>query len=139
VTQRWIIAGVIAATSLYALRGFWSEWRGKSATDPYRAPDWWPFDLVWWRALVRSGPAGTIEGPLVAAGYVVSGFDSSSAQQVVEVIVAVLAAVALLLTAAVALYNRPKLLVAPHLRKLPGAVDEWKGAEVAEEDSSRRL
>lgn len=34
-TERWIIAGVIAATSLYALRGFWSEWRGKSATDPY--------------------------------------------------------------------------------------------------------
>ena len=118
-TERWIIAGVIAATSLYALRGFWSEWRGKSTTDPYRAPDWWPFDLVWWRALVRSGPAGTIEGPLVAAGYVVSGFDTSSAQDVVEVIVAVLAAIALLLTAAVALYNRPKLLVPPHLRELP--------------------
>ncbi len=137
-TERWIIAGVIAATSLYALRGFWSEWRGKSATDPYRAPDWWPFDLVWWRALVRSGPAGTIEGPLVATGYVVSGFDNSSAQEVVEVIVAVLAAIALLLTAAVALYNRPKLLVLPHLRELPGAVDELKDAQVAEEDSSRR-
>lgn len=118
-TERWIIAGVIAATSLYALRGFWSEWRGKSTTDPYRAPDWWPFDLVWWRALVRSGPAGTIEGPLVAAGYVVSGFDTSSAQEVGEVIVAVLAAIALLLAAAVALYNRPKLLVPPHLRELP--------------------
>ena len=85
------------------------------------------------------GPGGTIEGPLVAAGYLASGFDSSPAQQVVEVIVAVLAAIALLLTAAVALYNRPKLLVPPQLRKLPGAVDEWKGAEVAEEDSSRRL
>lgn len=138
-TERWVIAGVIVATSLYALRGLWSAWQGKSATDPYRAPDWWPFNLVWWRALVRSGPAGTIEGPLVAAGYLASGFDSSPAQQVVEVIVAVLAAIALLLTAAVALYNRPKLLVPPQLRKLPGAVDEWKGAEVAEEDSSRRL
>ncbi len=72
------------------------------------------------------GRGGTIEGPLVATGYVVSRLDNSSAQQVVEVIVAVLAAVALLLTAAVALYNRPKLLVPPHLRKLPGAVDEWK-------------
>ena len=35
-TERWIIAGVIAATSLYALRGLWSEWRGRSETDPYR-------------------------------------------------------------------------------------------------------
>ncbi len=136
-TERWVIAGVIAATSLYALRGFWSEWRGRSVTDPHRAPDWLPFDLVWWRALVRSGPAGTIEGPLVAAGYVVSGLDSWSAQQVVEVIIAVLAAVALLLTGAVALYNRPKRLVPPHLRELPGAVDEWKGVEVTEEDPSR--
>jgi hypothetical protein len=74
----------------------------------------------------------------VAAGYVVAGFDNSSAQEVVEVIVAALAAIALLLTAAVALYNRPKLLVAPHLRELPGAVDEFKGAQVAEEDSSRQ-
>lgn len=113
-TERWIIAGVIAATSLYALRGFWSEWRGKSVTDPSRAPDWWPFDLIWWRALVRSGPAGTLEGPLVAAGYVVSGFDDWSGQEVAEVIVAVSAGIALLLTAAVALYNRPKLLVPPH-------------------------
>ncbi|MGH2745491.1 MAG: hypothetical protein ACRDN8_23965 [Thermoleophilaceae bacterium] len=67
-----------------------------------------------------------------------SGFDNWSAQQVVEVIVAVLVAVALLLTAAVALYNRPKLLVAPHLRELAGAIYELKGAEVAEQDSSRR-
>jgi hypothetical protein len=71
--ERWIVAGVIVATSLYALRGFWSEWRGKSLSDAHRAPEWWPVDLLWWRALVRSGPAGTIEGPLVAAGYVVSG------------------------------------------------------------------
>lgn len=117
-TERWIIAGIIVATSLYALKGFWSEWRGKSATDPYRAADWWPFELVW-----RSGPTGTIEGPLVAAGYVVSGFDNWSAQQVVKVIVRVLAVIALVRTAAVALYNSPKLQVPPHLRELPGAVD----------------
>jgi hypothetical protein len=59
-------------------------------------------------------------------------------QQVVEVLVAILVAIALLLTAAVALYNRPKFLVSPHLRELPGAVDEWKGVEVADQDSSRR-
>ncbi len=74
----------------------------------------------------------------MATGCVVSGFDNSPAQEVVEVIDAVLAAIALLLTAAVALYNRPKLLVPPHLRELPGAVDELKDAQVAEEDSSRR-
>ena len=54
----------------------------------------------------------------MAAGYVV--------QDVAAVVLAVLAGVALLVGAAVALYNRPRLLVAPHLRELPGAVDEWR-------------
>jgi hypothetical protein len=131
--ERWIVAGVIVATSLYALRGFWSEWRGKSLSDAHRAPEWWPVDLLWWRALVRSGPAGTIEGPLVAAGYVVSGLDSWSAQQPIQVVLAVLVAIALLLTAMVALRNRPKLLVAPHLRQFPGILDELRGAQVPQE------
>jgi hypothetical protein len=51
-----------------------------------------------------------------------SGLDSSPARQVAAVIVAVLAAIALLLTAAVALYDRPMLLVPPHLRNLPAPV-----------------
>jgi hypothetical protein len=129
VTGRWLIAAVICATSVYALRGFWSEWRGRRVTDPHRAPDWWPFSILWWRALVRSGRAGTIEGPLLAAGYVVSGFDSSSGQQAVEVVVAGLVVLALLITMAIALFNRPKLLVAPYLRELPGAIEELKRAE----------
>ncbi len=32
-TERWIIAGVIAV-SLYALRGLWSEWRGRARQIP---------------------------------------------------------------------------------------------------------
>ena len=44
-----------------------------------------------------------------------------------------LAVVALLLTGAVALYNRPRLLVPPLLRALPGAVDEWRGVKVQED------
>ncbi|MBA3429370.1 MAG: hypothetical protein H0U07_12490 [Actinobacteria bacterium] len=47
-------------------------------------------------------------------------------------VLAVLAGVALMVGAAVALYNRPRLLVAPHLRELPGAVDEWRGVAVVE-------
>lgn len=126
VTARLVIAAVLAATSLYALREFWSEWRGARLSDPNNAPDWFPFDLIWWRALVRSGPAGTVEGPLVATGYVVSGLNSWSAQQAVEVLIAVLISVALLLTVVVALYNHPKRLVAPYLRELPGALDELR-------------
>jgi hypothetical protein len=43
---RWIVAGIIVVTNLYALREFWSEWRWRRATDPHRAPDWWPFSLL---------------------------------------------------------------------------------------------
>jgi hypothetical protein len=28
----------------------------------------------------------------------------------------------------VALFNRPRFVVAPGLRELPGLIDEWKGA-----------
>ena len=135
---RWIIVGIILVTSTYAPREFWSEWRGRALTDPYRAPDWWPFDLLWWRALVRSGPAGTIDGPLVAAGYLVSGLDRWAAQQAVVVVLAVLTTIALALTVVVALYNRPRFLVAPHLRAFPGALAEARGAELPPEPRAGR-
>ena len=40
-----------------------------------------------------------------------------------------------MLTVAVALYNRPRFIVPPHLREFPGALDELKGAEVPQAGS----
>jgi hypothetical protein len=118
--EGWVIGGVMVVAGLYALRVLWSEWRGENGPDLYRAADWWPFDLPLWRALVRSGPIGAIEAPLVGAVYIASG--------PLDVVLSVLATLSLVLMLVVALFNRPSLLVAPGMRELPGLVDEWRGA-----------
>ncbi len=82
---RVIVAGLIVVTSLSALRGFWSEWRGRPVTDPHRAA---------------------------------------------ETAIAGLVRLALVLIGAVALLDRPKVVVAPHLRRFPGLLAELKGAGV---------
>jgi hypothetical protein len=114
----WIIGGVVIGAGLFAIRALWSEWRVDGSAKLHRAPDWWPFDLPLWRALVRSGPVGAAEAPLLGGAYVASG--------PLDPVFAVLATLALVLMLVVALFNRPKLLVAPGLRDLPGLVDEWR-------------
>jgi hypothetical protein len=114
----WIIGSVTLVAGLYALRAIWSEWRGENGPDLRRAPDWWPFDLPLWRALVRAGPVGAVEAPLMGGAFLASG--------ALDAMFSVLAATALALMLLVALYNRPAILVAPALRGLPGLIDEWK-------------
>ena len=118
--ERWIIGGIVLVAGLYALRVLWSDWRGENRPDLYQAPDWWPFDLPLWRALVRSGPIGAVEAPLLGGVYIASG--------PLDVVLSVLATLSLILMLVVALLNRPRFLVAPALRELPGLLDEWKGA-----------
>jgi hypothetical protein len=127
---RWIIVAALAATSIYALRELWADWRGRRESYLFRAPEWWPFDMPAWRALVRAGPVGAVDGILAAAKYGVSGLGESAARDVVDTALEVLIVVVLLLMVAVGLFNRPSALVAPALRRFPGAVDEWRGAAV---------
>jgi hypothetical protein len=122
VFERWIIGGVVLVAGLYALRVLWWEWRGEGQPDLYQAPDWWPFDLPLWRALVRSGPIGAVEAPLLGGVYLASG--------VLDVVLSVFVALSLVLTLVVALFNRPRFLVAPGLRELPGLIGERKGEPV---------
>jgi hypothetical protein len=117
--ERWVIGGVVVVGGLYALRVIWSEWRGENGPDLYRAADWWPFDLPLWRALLRSGPIGAVEAPLLGAVYIAS--------EPIDVVLSVLATLSLALMLVVALFNRPRVLVAPGMRELPGLVDEWRG------------
>jgi hypothetical protein len=114
----WILGSVTVVAGLYAFRELWTGWRGEDGRPLSRAPDWWPFDLPLWRALVRSGPLGAAEAPLLAGAYLASG--------ALDVVFSALATLALVLMVVVALFNRPAFLVAPGLRGLPGLVDEWK-------------
>jgi hypothetical protein len=120
VFERWIIGGVVVVAGLYAFRALWSEWRGQNGPDLYRAAGWWPFSLPLWRALVRSGPIGAVEAPLLGGVYLASG--------VLDIVPSAFATLSLALVVVVALFNRPRFVVAPGLRELPGLIDEWKGA-----------
>jgi hypothetical protein len=118
VFESWILGGVALVAGLYGLRLLWAEWRGENRPDIHRAPDWWPFDLPLWRALVRSGPIGAVEAPLTGGIVIASG--------VLDVVLSVLAAGSFVLMLRVALFNRPRFLVARGLRGLPGLIDERK-------------
>ena len=90
------------------------------------APDWWPFDLPAWRALVRSAPVGAAEGVVWGAWFIADGLPDSAFVDTVETALQVLVVLALVLMVAVALFNRPQMLVSPPLRNLPGALEEWR-------------
>ena len=127
---RWTLGVVTLAAGLYALSALRAEWRGEREIDVHRAPEWWPFDLPSWRALVRAGPMGAVEAPFMGAAIIFSALEDTAATQALEAVFTGLAVVALALAVIVGLFNRPVVLVSPRLREFPGAVEEWNGAPV---------
>ncbi len=121
-----LLAVFFAVTGLYSLRVARAEWGGGGGADPYRAPDWWPFDLPTWRGLLRAGPVGAVEAVFFAARYAAS-LPEGSAADALETVLGVLIALTVALMVVVALYNRPAWAVPPALRGFPGAIDEWQG------------
>jgi hypothetical protein len=117
-----LVAGLYG---LYALRG---EWRG-AGESVREAPEWWPFDLPAWRALLRSAPVGAVEAPLVGAAIVVTELDSTVADAAGTVLYG-LAILTFVLFVLVGLFNRPAALVPPRFRAFPGAIDEWRGVPI---------
>jgi hypothetical protein len=91
---------------------------------------WWVWGEALWRAYVRVLPVGSavfavLMVALVPAIYGIGG----DAGLVISVAVAVLDLAAwVVLMATIALFNRPRSLVPPHLRQQPGAVAEWRDA-----------
>ncbi len=122
-----LIALFFAATGIYALLVARAEWGGGTGADPYRAPDWWPFDLPTWRALLRAGPVGAVEAVFFAARYASSLPEGSPAADALETALGVLIALTVALMVLIGLYNRPAWAVPPPFRRFPGAIDEWQG------------
>jgi hypothetical protein len=132
---------ILTVTMVYLycnLGKFWpSEAAAKAIPSP---PTSWPYGEVTWRGFVRAGPVGGIGGgtflvvmswcfmPLTSFGR----FEFVSNQPARDWLgwgltvgfVGVVAAAAL--GVLVLLFNRPKLLVPPAYRHLPGAIDEWR-------------
>ena len=96
--------------------------------DLERPADWWPFDLPSWRALVRIAPLGAAEAVAWGAWFIVAGLPDSGPVDIIQAVLQVLVLLVLGSMLAVALYNRPRMLVSPALRKLPGAIEEWRSS-----------
>jgi hypothetical protein len=104
-----------------------NEW--KWAWNPDEVPVWWDHGGPLWRGFVRVSPVcGGLIGLLAAAAVLLS-FDDPLIYAIGQ-FVGALAVGGLGLPACIVLFNRPKTLVAPHLRHQPGALAEWGGAEV---------
>lgn len=117
-----------------ALKRMWHDERvGRSV------PYWWAYGEVAWRGYIRAMPSiAAVGGPglVVAAWCFVLG-TSLDGHNIVEnsavrewlhigaVAGAACAIVGVVIGAIVFLFNKPRSVVAPYLRKDPGAIDAW--------------
>jgi hypothetical protein len=122
--EHWLLGGATLVGGLFGLATIARNPAGLSA-DLDRPPDWWPFDLPTWRALVRIAPVGAAEGVVWGAWFIVEGLSDSGPVDAVEVALQALILIALAALVTVALFNRPRMLVSPLLRERPGLIEEW--------------
>ena len=62
------------------------------------------------------------------AWFFVAGLPDAGPVDIIQAVLQVLVLVALGSMLTVALYNRPRMLVSPPLRELPGAIEEWRSS-----------
>ena len=127
-TLALIAAGPIFLLMAYMLPGWWQNKRGMHADTPPASARYSPATF---RAFVRAWPCLAI-GFLVCIPLFVAfklAADGSALEVTLETITG-LACVLFwfILAPAIALWNRPSFLVAPHLRRLPGWLAERRGA-----------
>jgi hypothetical protein len=125
VIDNWLLGGVTLLGGLVGLAAILRNPDGLSA-DLDRPPDWWPFDLPGWRALVRIAPVGAAEGIVWGAWFITNGLSDSTAVGAAETALQALVVAATVLLVSVALFNRPRAIVLPRMRGLPGAIEEWQ-------------
>lgn len=126
---------VYVLTSLVLLRFAFEVpriWRG-DVDRTANVPATWPWGGISWRAVIRAGPACLIGGLTMIVGVPVlliapEEANGTFARPLIVVLPFLgLFGLGLVAMAGVALFNRPRFLVAPHLRQAPGALAEWAG------------
>lgn len=104
-------------------------WRG-DVDRSSAVPVTWPWGGISWRAVIRAGPAALIGGLTLIVGFpallIAPEKANGAFARPLIVVLPVLGLFTLSLVAVlcVALLNRPRFLVAPHLRGAPGALAE---------------
>ena len=126
---QWITYVVACVGVLFFIGRLPRIWRGD--LDRYQVPTTWLWDPIIWRALIRAGPAALPGAITMIVGLPVllsvpeqpqGGF---ARPLVVAIPFLVLFVLSVLLMVCVALFNRPRFIVAPHLRQAPGALAEY--------------
>ena len=120
--------GVFVAGLVIGRRVWNNEWRWQ-AFHPDAVPAWWPYGDALWRGWLRLTVLGWLEVSLLGIGVVLIQADGGVVLTI-GTVVSVIVFLLLCLAVPIVLFNRPRFLVMPWLRAQPGALAEWRGAEV---------
>lgn len=128
----WLVYGLFSLMVLRFVFEVPRIWRG-DVDRSAKVPATWPWGGISWRAMIRAGPAALILGLTAVVGLPVllsapeeaNGMFSRPLTFVLPFLG--LFYLGLVAAASVFLFNRPRFLVAPHLRQAPGALAERAG------------
>jgi hypothetical protein len=126
-----IVFGICAGAVLLLIYRIPRIWRG-DATGLRQKPAAWPWGTASWLSYVRVVPSLPLMLIPVLAVYALRTADSAryegTGDATVAMVVALTASgVGFVIVVSIVLINRPKFLVAPHLRGQPGAlVSVWR-------------
>lgn len=101
-------------------------WRGESALVPEVTPEWWLLGAGAWRGLTRALPAIVPFGVLTFLAMTVQelvGVETAEGDLALAAAGLVVFA-GLLVYLSITLYNRPRFLVPPPVRRQPGLLEE---------------
>lgn len=123
-----ILAPPFLALNIWLLPRWWRNERGLHAHTP--PPDW-PWSGAFWRALVRIwGPLGYVILEAIPATIVTMFVSEGLLFDITLAITGIVGWAGILVLPSVWLFNRPRFLLPPHLRPLPGWLAERRGAPV---------
>lgn len=129
----WIVAALLLLIVIFGLRNLPRIWRHELRTyDEVNA--YWPWGEAPWRGWVRAMPLSVVwlalVFPLAGLGAVIPEEPAGPFVRPLWWVLPTLGAFALfgVLFAGVVLFNRPRAIVAPHLRTQSGAVEERRRA-----------
>ena len=123
-----ICLGIFLVGLVIGPRIWRNEWRWQ-AFRPHEVPAWWMYGGALWRGWLRLTVVAWLEVSLLGISLPLTRLESGPLRTA-GLVAAFLAFAVLLLAVPIVLFNRPRFLVVPWLRHQPGAIAEWRGAQV---------
>jgi hypothetical protein len=124
---------VLLVISMGAIRQLPTLWKAPAKRFA-RVPSWWLWGKGLWSGWMRSVPAGTVSAALLGlAGFFgllstgTSGEVHDAVWRIFAVIFVTAIFIAIVIMPLIIFVNRPKFMVAPHLRKQKGLLAEIAG------------